>query len=69
MPQSGSEYRLPIAVPNGIILALIGALVLLTPLFEEVPRSKLAMNIIAGSVMVAGGILSALWGLLRRRRS
>ena len=68
MKQDGSEYRMPIAVPNGIILGLIGALVLLTPLFEVVPRSKLTMNIVAGSVMVVGGILSVVWGLRRRRR-
>jgi len=60
---------MPIALPNGIILALIGVLVLLTPLFEAVPRSKLAMDMIAGSAMVVGGVLSALWGLWRRRRS
>jgi hypothetical protein len=68
MKQEGSEYRMPIAVPNGIILALIGVLVLLTPVFEVVPHSKLSMDIVAGSVMVVGGALSALWGLLRRRR-
>jgi len=68
MQQGGSEYRMPIALPNGIILALIGVLVLLTPLFEAVPRSKLVMDLVAGGIMVVGGILSALWGLRRRRR-
>ena len=69
MQQGSSEYRMPIAVPNGIILALIGILVLLTPLVEEVPRSKLAMNTVAGGVMTVGGILSLLWGLKRARRA
>ncbi len=68
MQQGGSEYRMPIAIPNGIILALIGVLVLLTPLFEAVPRSKLAMDLVAGGIMVAGGLLSAMWGLWRKRR-
>jgi uncharacterized membrane protein HdeD (DUF308 family) len=69
MQQGQSEYRMPIAVPNGIILALIGILVLLTPLVEEVPRSKLAMNLIAGGVMTVGGILSLLWGFKQARRA
>ena len=69
MQQASSEYRMPIAVPNGIILALIGILVLLTPLVEEVPRSKLAMNLVAGGVMTVGGMLSLLWGLKRARRA
>ena len=68
MQQGGSEYRMPIAIPNGIILAMIGVLVLLTPVFEAVPRSKLAMNLIAGSIMTVGGLLSLLWGLRRRTR-
>ncbi len=68
MAQEDSGYRMPIAVPNGIILALIGALVLITPLVEDVPRSKLTMNLVAGGIMTAGGLLSLLWGLARSRR-
>lgn len=66
MPQTESQYRMPIAVPNGIILALIGALVLATPLFEPVPPSKLVMNLLAGGTMILGGLASLLWGLKRR---
>ncbi len=69
MQQESSEYRMPIAVPNGIILALIGILVLLTPLVEEVPPSKLTIDLVAGGVMTVGGMLSLLWGLRRARRA
>ena len=71
MQQGGSEYRMPIAIPNGIILALIGILVLLTPVFEDerMPLPKLAMDLVAGGVMTVGGILSLVWGLVRARRA
>lgn len=68
MQEKPTEYRLPIAVPNGIILALIGVLVLLTPLVETVESGKVVMNLIAGVVMTAGGLASLLWGLMHTRR-
>ncbi len=68
MHEKPTEYRLPIAVPNGIILALMGVLVLVTPMVEAVEPSKLRMNIIAGVVMTVGGLASLLWGLRQTRR-
>ncbi|MDM8004942.1 MAG: hypothetical protein QUV05_02150 [Phycisphaerae bacterium] len=68
MQEKTTEYRMPIAIPNGIILALIGVLVLVTPLVETVEPSKLRMNIIAGAVMTVGGLASLLWGLRQTRR-
>jgi hypothetical protein len=53
-------------VPNGIILALIGILVLLTPLTTKIPEHQLPMDLIAGGVLLGGGLLSLAWGLRRR---
>lgn len=69
MQDKRTEYRLPIAIPNGIILGIIGLLVMLTPLVEHVEDTKVAMDLISGGCMLAGGILSLVWGLRKRRSS
>ena len=58
-------YKLNMSVPNGIILGLIGLLVLLTPLTTDVPEHQLPMDLIAGSVLIIGGMTSLAWGLRR----
>ena len=64
-----STYKLNMALPNGIILGLIGLLVLLTPLTTEVPEHQLLMDVIAGAVLFTGGMVSLIKGLYRRDSS
>ena len=49
------NFRLNIAVPNGIILTLIGILVLITPLFTELTQLNLLIDILAGAILTVGG--------------
>ena len=62
------SLELNIGIPNGIILSVIGILVLLTPLFHELPPESVAIDIAAGVLLIAGGCLS-LWFGLRGMRS
>ena len=61
-----SPYKLSMGIPNGIILALLGILVLVTPLAREIPPHQVPLDIIAGGALLAGGIVSFLWGLRAR---
>ena len=67
MKENNSKYKLNMGVPNGIILGLIGLLVLLTPLTIEIERSQIKIDIIAGGILLAGGLVSLLWGLKGKR--
>ena len=68
MKDGQAEYKLSMGIPNGIILSLIGALVLATPLATTPPITggKLAMDLIAGSILVVGGLISLAYGLKQR---
>ena len=50
-------------IPGGIILALIGLMVLLTPLVTEVTGKELVIDLAAGSVLLIVGLVSLLMGL------
>ena len=63
-PRPKSEIGM--AVPNGIILALIGVLVLLTPLVSEMSPDQRSMDWVAGTLLVVGGVGSLVWGLTRK---
>jgi len=67
MKDKESKLALNMAVPNGIILALIGLLVLITPLAAEVRGSRLTMDIVAGAALVIGGGISLAVGLRRKQ--
>jgi len=62
-----TNSRLNLGVVNGIILALIGLLVLLTLLVEDVEGRQLIMDVVAGAALVIGGGVSFVWGWFRRR--
>ncbi len=62
------NFRLNIAIPNGIILTLIGILVLVTPLFTELTQLNLLIDILAGAVLTAGGGVSLLFGVRTARK-
>jgi hypothetical protein len=66
--KEGNEGKNPMStlVPNGIILALIGVLLLLTPLTTKIPEHQLPMDLIAGGVLLVGGLLSLVLGLRKR---
>jgi uncharacterized membrane protein HdeD (DUF308 family) len=67
MTEGQSGNRLSMAVPNGIILGLIGILILITPLATPVPEDKVAMDLIAGLLLICGGAVSLILGLRRRQ--
>jgi len=62
------HFRLNIAVPNGIILTLIGILVLVTPLFTGLTQLNILIDILAGAMLTAGGGLSLLFGVRAARK-
>jgi len=68
MHNKPAKRQLTMPVVNGIILSLIGLLVLITPLAAEVPRHQLLMDVIAGAMLLIGGVISILWGLARSRQ-
>jgi len=59
------KLELHMGIPNGVILTLIGILVLITPLFKEIPADKQLMNLIAGGVLTLGGLVSFVFGIRR----
>ncbi len=63
-----SRQKLTILIPNGIIMALIGGLVAITPLAAEVRGGQLVMDLVAGAILLAGGSLSLYFGVRRARR-
>ncbi len=67
MQDKEPKSAINMAAPNGIILALIGLLVLITPLTTEVHGSRLTMDIVAGAALVIGGGISLAVGLKRKR--
>jgi len=67
MEENESKYKLNMAVPNGIILGLIGLLVVVTPLTTSVSGNHLIMDLVAGTVLIVGGSVSLVLGLRRRR--
>ncbi len=68
MKEKDSNFTLNMAVPNGIILALIGVLVLITPLATEIRGDRLTMDLVAGAALVIGGGVSLVLGLKRRKQ-
>ncbi len=50
-------------IPGGTILALIGLMVLLTPLVTEVTGKELILDLAAGGVLLVVGLFSLLTGL------
>ena len=53
-------------IPGGTILALIGIMVLLTPLVTDLTTKGLVMDLIAGAVLLVTGITSIIFGLRRK---
>ena len=63
-----SGFKLNMAVPNGIILGIIGALVLITPLAAEgMERHQVVLDLIAGGILLVGGVGSLVYGLRTSR--
>lgn len=46
---------------NGLILGIIGILILITPFVTEIPKQKIKLDIIAGSVLLAVGIICLIY--------
>ena len=67
MEETKSEYKLEMGVLNGLILGLIGLLVLITPLATSMSTEQIKVDMIAGGVLLTGGLVSLFWGLRRRK--
>lgn len=68
MAGQASKQKLTILIPNGIIMALIGILVAITPLAAEIRGSQLVMDLVAGGVLLVGGSVSIYAGVCKARR-
>ncbi len=60
------KYKLDIALPNGVILTLIGILILLTPMVAELTQKQVKIDYAAGGFMVIFGIISMVRGIIRK---
>ena len=68
MTEEQIKSKVGLAIPNGIILGLIGLLVLLTPWAAKVPRDQSHVDYIAGAILLLGGLISLLLGLRKKKR-
>jgi len=68
MSEGDQRYSLNVGIPNGLILIAIAVLVLLTPLTTAMTPAQARIDLLAGGLMLAGGVVSLGWGLLSRRR-
>ncbi len=62
------KAELHMGLPNGAILTLIGLLVLMTTLIRPLQKGEVVMNVVAGSVLVIGGVASFVIGLKYTRK-
>jgi len=62
------KFDLNIAIPNGIILAVIGILVLFTPFFTDLTPMNVLIDIIAGILLAGGGGLSLFLGYRKLKK-
>lgn len=67
MEEKQTEYKLSMATLNGIILALIGILVFVTPLTTKIAANQVKAVYIAGAVLALGGLAAVAWGLFRKK--
>ena len=61
------EYKLSMATLNGIILAIIGILVLITPMTTQIAAGQLKAVYIAGAVLTLGGLATMAFGLMKKK--
>ena len=61
--EENHDFKLNIGIPNGLILTVIGILVLLTPVFHDLARSHVLIDITAGVVLVTVGCISLYFGI------
>ncbi|GMV92861.1 MAG: hypothetical protein AMXMBFR82_26390 [Candidatus Hydrogenedentota bacterium] len=54
---------------NGAVIAVLGVLVILTPLVKEMSERDTRLNLIAGGVLVMGGALLLALYIRERRQS
>jgi drug/metabolite transporter (DMT)-like permease len=69
MEEKQTEYKLSMATLNGIILAVIGILVLITPMTtNQIPASQLFEVYVAGAFLTIGGLVTMAFGFARRKQ-
>ncbi|MCE5249221.1 hypothetical protein LLG96_03275 [bacterium] len=56
-------FKLNIAIPNGIILTVLGILVALTPLVHDMIRPHALIDWLAGLLLIGGGGSSLYFGI------
>ena len=67
MVKEKTNNQLNMNVINGVVLAIIGILVMITPLATEIAPEMVKIDLIAGGALFAGGVASILWGLKSRK--
>ena len=61
MTDNKDKNNLSMIFINGLILGVIGILILITPLVTEIPKEKIKLDIIAGAVLLAVGIICLIY--------
>ncbi len=67
MEQKQTEVKLTMATYNGVVIAIIGILVAITPFTTEIPDKQLKMVFISGGALIIGGLVSIAFGLTHKK--
>ena len=68
-PETPPTKTINIALPNGIILTLIGFFLFITPFATELEPTERMLDWVAGGILIAGGIIMAAFGYRAQRAS
>jgi len=63
-----NKQNLSMILINGLILGIIGALILITPLVADIPPDRIFLDIIAGSVLLVVGLVCLILELIKMKK-
>ena len=63
-----NKQNLSMILINGLILGIIGALILITPLVADIPPDRIFLDIIAGGVLLVVGLVCLILELIKMKK-
>jgi len=63
-----NKQNLSMILINGLILGIIGALILITPLVADIPPDRVFLDIIAGGVLLVVGLVCLILELIKMKK-